>query len=563
MPYAWPEDTDFALWELDVLDRACPSCGQMMYICDHRYHRFHTLAGPVELVCKLNHCPDPRCSGHSRTKSPEHETTIVPPKIAVGWDVFCWIGHRRCSRHWSVPQIRGELEDAYGIKLSADSIERYIRHYQAMLAARQQDPVLLRQEYESVQELILSIDGLQPEKGHETLYVVRELTQKRVWFAEALISATAAEVQRLIAQAREWAERLNKPVTFWLSDKQDAFVTGIAAEFPDTPHRYCENHFLRDLAKPVLEADSHAKVQMRREVRGLRKIEQAVLARQRAEKMEDLEPKDPEATITIIAGPADRPSSATDPAGAVVLDYCTAVRGILNDDQGGPLHPPGLRMAEALHEVGESIQRNLDTHQGGFAEEQLGRLAKCIQSGLEHVEKQQETIREYVALVGTVASTLDPQTGDSMDRQERFEELIDQFEKTDDPIRHQMGVVMASFLTGLFVGDGEYEGIRDNLELERWFRLPKGHERHIHGRRHAGVRIVVEGPTLVLALDAHAAHPEPFTVEDLLPYREAQEPPSQTQAMKRRTIMRRARSKKTRSTLLAELEQRYRESAGS
>ena len=48
----------------------------------------------------------------------------------------------------------------------------------------------------------------------------------------------------------------------------------------------------------------------------------------------------------------------------MVLDYCAAVRGILNDDQGGPLHPPGLRMAEALDEVRESIQRNLDEKKG-------------------------------------------------------------------------------------------------------------------------------------------------------------------------------------------------------
>ena len=32
----------------------------------------------------------------------------------------------------------------------------------------------------------------------------------------------------------------------------------------------------------------------------------------------------------------------------MVLDYCAAVRGILNDDQGGPLHPQGVWMAEAL-----------------------------------------------------------------------------------------------------------------------------------------------------------------------------------------------------------------------
>jgi hypothetical protein len=60
-----------------------------MYICDHRYRRFHTLEGPVQLICKLNHCPDPRCPGHAKTKSPELEITIAPPYWAIGWDVFC------------------------------------------------------------------------------------------------------------------------------------------------------------------------------------------------------------------------------------------------------------------------------------------------------------------------------------------------------------------------------------------------------------------------------------------------------------------------------------------
>jgi hypothetical protein len=152
----------------------------MMYVCDHRYRRVHTLDGPVQLVCKLNHCPDPRCPGHAKTKSPELEVTIAPPKWAIGWDVFCWIGHRRFARHWSIPQIQAELWDEYGIKVSDDSLARYARHYQVMLAARQHDPEALRRQYDPVGEIILSIDGLQPEKGHETLYVVRELTQKRV-----------------------------------------------------------------------------------------------------------------------------------------------------------------------------------------------------------------------------------------------------------------------------------------------------------------------------------------------------------------------------------------------
>lgn len=367
MPYRWPEDTDFALWELDVLDRACPVCGRQMYVCDHRYRRFHTLQGPVELLCKLNHCPEPSCPGHFQTKSPELEITLALPKWAIGWDVLCWIGQRRCSRHWSIPQIETELWDAYGIKLSADSLARYIRRYQVMLAARQEDPEALRRHYAGVSQIVLTIDGLQPEKGHETLYVVRELTQKRVWFGEALLSATADEVGRLIQKAQAWAAALGLSVELWLSDKQDAFVTGIAAAFPGVPHRYCDNHFLRDLAKPLLEADSHAKVQMRKKVRGLRKIEQAVLKRQRAEAPTGAVAEAPGASVLASPAEADPPSPAPSAAATstVVLEYCAAVRGILNDDQGGPLQPPGLRMAAALGEVRTSIQRNLDEKKGG------------------------------------------------------------------------------------------------------------------------------------------------------------------------------------------------------
>src|SRR5262249_25108256 len=156
-----------------------------------------------------------------------------------------------------------------------------IHRYQQMLAARQHDPQQLAAAYANVNAVILSIDGLQPEKDHETLSVVRELERKRVWIAEALLSSATAEVQQLLAQARSWARGLGNRVQLWMSDKQAAFVRGIAAEFPGVPPRYCTNHFLWDVAKPVLEADSHTKVHMRHTVRGLRAIEQEVLSAQR------------------------------------------------------------------------------------------------------------------------------------------------------------------------------------------------------------------------------------------------------------------------------------------
>jgi hypothetical protein len=180
---------------------------------------------------------------------------------------------------------------------------------------------------------------------------------------------------------------------------------------------------------------------------------------------------------------------------------------------------------------------------------------------LDEVRAEQETIREYVKDIAEVAATLEPVQVDCGKRKEKFEQLTERLERTEDPIRQHMAKVMLSFVAGLFVGAGKFEEIKDNLDLERWFRLPKSHERRIHGHRHAGVRIVLEGPTLVHALDAHAEHPQPFTVADLLPYRTAEEPPCQRQALNRRKIMRKARSKKQRPILLADLELRYRKTS--
>jgi hypothetical protein len=173
------------------------------------------------------------------------------------------------------------------------------------------------------------------------------------------------------------------------------------------------------------------------------------------------------------------------------------------------------------------------------------------------VKPEQAAIRRHVATIEEVAATLDPARGGSASRQADFEALLARLEGDDDPIHKQMAGLMDSFRPGLFAGGDEIDRVQDNLDLERWFRLPKGHERRIHGHRHAGVRIVREGATMMLALDAHLNHPEMFSVADLLPYRSAREPECQRQAIHRHQVMRKARSKTKRPKLLAELERRY------
>src|SRR5215208_1056106 len=231
-----PEGTVFTRMVLDVEQARCEHCGSRLHICDHRTRRIYTLEGPRELCCRLAHCSDPTCPLRCRTLSAKAESFLALPGWLIGWDVFCFIGHRRFARHWSVPQIRAELRDCYDIALSVAAIGNYLRRYQAMVAARQRDRQQLSDAYRNIESLLLTIDGLQPEKGHETLYTVREVNAKRVWFAESLLSSNNQEVRRLLVRARELAKQLGKPVRLWMSDKQDGFVQGIDGEFPDTPH---------------------------------------------------------------------------------------------------------------------------------------------------------------------------------------------------------------------------------------------------------------------------------------------------------------------------------------
>jgi hypothetical protein len=545
MRFRWQEGTVFRRMVLDVEQKCCACCGGHLHICSHRSHRIYTLEGPLELCCRLGRCADPACPSRPATFSPVAELSLTLPGWLIGWDVFCFIGHRRFARHWSIPQLRAELSDTYRIFLSLDAISVCIRRYQTMVAARQQDPPLLRLAYQDITALWLSIDGLQPEKGHETLYAVREINTGRIWFAEALLSSNQDEVRRLLVRAREFAQTLGKPIQLWVSDKQDAFVTGIADEFPGVSHRYCSNHFLRDLAKPTLEKDSRAKVQMRKKVRGLRDIERTVLRECRQAVVEE---RLPQGLGSAVAGEdASAAPRVTESANQVVLDYCQAVRGILNDDQGGPLHPPGLRMAQALLEVRASLARNLALNKPGRAHGELQRLEGCIDQGLAAVRSQQKQIEEEAKEIHEVALTLEKESGTLRQRKGRYRRLQRQYrEKTGEFYGH-MAKMLRSWEPGLFVavkGKRGAEAPQDNQDLERWFKGPKGHERSIHGHRHAGVRIVQEGPTLLLVLNAHEAHPEPFTAQDLLPYRHAQEPADQRQAIHRRKVMRKARSPK-------------------
>jgi hypothetical protein len=184
-------------------------------------------------------------------------------------------------------------------------------------------------------------------------------------------------------------------------------------------------------------------------------------------------------------------------------------------------------------------------------------LAGYIDRGLAAVADELAEVRAQVPVVAEVAACLDGEAQPCAQRQARLEELLGRLRGDARPLAQHVVGLTEDWRVGLFAGGDDLQLPADNLELERWFKLPKRHARHIHGRAHAGVRLVQEGPTLLPTLNAHELHPVPFAAEDLQAYRDAPMPACQRDALHRRKVMRHARSAKQRPRLLAELERRY------
>lgn len=171
--------------------------------------------------------------------------------------------------------------------------------------------------------MILAIDGLQPDIGHEVLWVVRDCLSGEVLLARRLLSACEADLASLL---REVQQMLDVPIRGVISDGQHSIRKAVQSVLPNVPHQLCHFHYLREAAKLVYEADRHAKRELKKHLRGVRPIERAV------EKRNDAEAE-------------------------AIRGYCIAVRSSLTDDGRAPLEASGLKLHERTSAIVASLAR--------------------------------------------------------------------------------------------------------------------------------------------------------------------------------------------------------------
>ena len=310
----------------------CPVCHHQTWMTHHNARRLILLTGSVHYTIKVRQCQNTACAAYKKPLRPEAEGALALPHSEYGLDVLALIGTLRYEQHRSVPEIHATLLER-NVEVSERTVTLLVHRYEELLALRLMDATRLRAKLRERGHVLLAIDGLQPDVGHEVLWVLRDVLTGEVLLARALLGSGE---DQLVPLFQEVVQALGDdlPILGVISDGQRSIRNAVQRALPGVPHQLCQFHFLREAARPIYEADRHAKVLLKKNLRGIRKIKRRLDAR-------------------------------NDQHGGVLTAYCLAVRSALTDDGRPPLVASGLRLRERVEQIEASLGNVLGKQKGG------------------------------------------------------------------------------------------------------------------------------------------------------------------------------------------------------
>jgi len=249
-----------------------------------------------------------------------------------GFDVLCLVGELRFKHHLTRKEIADEL-NRRGVKTTDRNAQMLYERYLTLLGASidHHNRSVLQTITEEHGGLVLSMDGVQPEKGNETLYVIREVLSGTVLAAKNLKSGSSEELQQLIRPIVEFGY----PIIGIITDGQQSIRLAFEKLLPNVPYQYCQYHYLKDIAKPVVDLDRKLKTELKKSLRGIRDIERKVEEQASSE-------------------------------GEVAKGYIAAIRSLLLEDGNPPLDLPGMRIYQNAKAIRASLEQCL-SKKGAFA----------------------------------------------------------------------------------------------------------------------------------------------------------------------------------------------------
>jgi hypothetical protein len=318
----------------------CWVCGGTLWTTYHNYRTVITLHGLCSLTLKIRRCRNPQCPLYHKPYRPEEEGALALPKGEFGLDVIALIGALRYGQHRSVPEIHREMGHL-GVSIAQRTVTYLIQRYEELVAIHLADSDRLKARLSKQGKVVLGIDGLQPDMGHEVLWVIRDCLSGEILLARPLLSSSHSDLFELLREVRGVLEELSIPIGGVISDGERSIRLAVGAALPTVPHQLCQFHYLRDAAHLMYEADRHAKKELKKAVRGVRPIERSL-----------------EAKEAKLKGQTEQgPGPGLQGTDAAIVGYCLAVRSALTEDGPPPLCAPGLKLHDRLQAIRTSLER--------------------------------------------------------------------------------------------------------------------------------------------------------------------------------------------------------------
>jgi len=248
----------------------CIHCGEPLVSSGtwHVRKYVQTMAGPLFVAGKSKKCEGAACSHRGEHYHASQVLRLSLPQSTYGLDVLAFIGWQHEHERRQFVEIEAMLNQR-GIEVSERHVGRLYRQFLALLGGVS-DSVKRRLE-ETVKRhggVIWGIDALQPE-GHGTLlYVLYEVVSGTPVAGVQLDHPTTAD---LVAWLPSY-QALPYPVLATLSDGEPAIMAALETCWPDAPRQRCQEHFLGNLAEPVLKVDDKLRQWLRDSLGGLPEV---------------------------------------------------------------------------------------------------------------------------------------------------------------------------------------------------------------------------------------------------------------------------------------------------
>jgi hypothetical protein len=304
----------------------CPQCGTSLSRLYTLWDKIIvTMEGRIHVFNQAYHCPSPTCSHAPIIYRSEAADRLAPKGSSFSFGLIIHIGWWRFWEHQTLDEIQAKLRDRH-LPVSRRHILNLILDFLALVCATQpQRLAAFRRDWER-RGLYVSVDGLQPETGNDSLYVVRELSHD-VTLCAVIVSSRSAE--NLRTQVVEPILALGFRLRGVVSDAEEGLRDAFALACPGVPHQACHTHCLCEAAKPIFERDRALKTDLKRDFRPhLRQVRRQIVA-----------------------------LSSHDPFRPILGDYANILRLTLRQGGRPPFDLGGLQVFEDLQRLARSLRR--------------------------------------------------------------------------------------------------------------------------------------------------------------------------------------------------------------